>query len=148
MRYLKSFESKWYEKYVDKGELKSFVESYLAYLIDEGFQVGINLERHEDDASVDLHLFKESTSFSEVDPYGDEDAYELFYWEDIKDQFVPFLQMFRREYTFRDLRLYPFYGNGSRLFSENTSSYEDLLSGKFKVEEELREIKITLIGKL
>ena len=57
MRYIKTFESEnWWVDTVDKTELKSFAESYLAYLMDEGFVIGINLDRHEDDATVDLHL--------------------------------------------------------------------------------------------
>ena len=148
MRYLKKFESKWWEKVVDKDELKSSAESYLAYLMDEGFQVGINLDRHEDDTSVDLHLFKEANSFNEVDPYGDDDVYDLFYWNDIKDHYVPFLSMFRREYTFSRLKLYSFHGGESRVFTPNTWSFDQLLNGNFEVPEELREIKIMNVRKL
>jgi hypothetical protein len=149
MRYLKKFESKWWEKVVDKDELKSSAESYLAYLIDEGFQVGINLDRHEDDrGGIDLHLFKEASSFSEVDPYGDDDVYDLFYWNDIRDHYVPFLLMFMKEYTFSRLKLYSFHGNEVRVFTPNTWSFEKLLSGDFEVEEELREIVISSIRKI
>lgn len=149
MRYLKKFESKWWEKVVDKDELKSSAESYLAYLMDEGFQVGINLDRHEDDrGGIDLHLFKEASSFNEVDPYGDDDVYDLFYWNDIRDHYVPFLLMFMKEYTFSRLKLYSFHGNEVRVFTTNTWSIEQLLDGKFEVEEELREIVISGIRKI
>ena len=146
--------AKWWEKVVDKDELKSFTESYLAYLMDEGFQVGINLDRHEDDrGGIDLHLFKESNSFNEVDPYGDDDPFDLFYWNDIKDHYVPFLSMFRREYTFSRLKLFenPSFlhsGGEPRAFTPDTWSFDQLLNGNFEVPEELREIVISNIRKL
>ena len=149
MRYLKKFESKWWEKVVDKNELKSSAESYLAYLMDEDFQVGINLDRHGDVWSgIDLHLFRDGNSFSEVDPYGEDDPYDLFYWNDIKDHYVPFLLMFMKEYTFSRLKLYSFHGNEVRVFTPNTWSFEKLLSDDFEVEEELREIVISSIRKI
>jgi hypothetical protein len=155
MRYLKNFESKWYEKFVDKDELKSSAESYLAYLIDEGFQIGINLESaikffYEDDPGIDLHLFKESSSFevSEVDPYGDDEpVYNYFEWIDVKEHFIPFMKMFMREYTFSNLKLYAFYGNTVRSFRLG-GSLENLLNDNFEVPEELREVKICNIRKL
>ena len=111
MRYLKNFESKWWEKVVDKDELKSSAESYLAYLMDEDFQVGINLDRHEDDrGGIDLHLFRDGNSFSEVDPYGEDDPYDLFYWNDIKDHFIPFLIHLNNNYEI----------NGKSQFFTNT----------------------------
>ena len=144
----KNESAKWWEKVVDKDEVKSIAESYLAYLMDEGFQVGINLDRHEDDPTTDLHLFKEATSFSEVDPYGDDDVYDLFEWSDVKEHFIPFIKMFMREYTFSTLKLYAFYGNNIRLFRLNTGTFEDLIEGKFEVPEELREIVISNISKI
>lgn len=142
MRYLKKFESKWWEKKVDKDELKSLAESYLAYLMDEGFQVGINLDRHEDDTSVDLHLFKHAGLFSEVD-----DERDLFYWNDIKDHFIPFITMFMREYTFSALKLYAYHGSNIRTFRLG-GSLENLLNDNFEVPEELREIVISIIRKI
>jgi hypothetical protein len=135
MRYLKKFESKWWEKVVDKNELKSSAESYLAYLMDEDFQIGINLDRHEQETSVDLHLFREGNSFSEVDPYGEDDPYDLFYWNDI------------REYSFSALKLYSFYGSEVRSFRLG-GSLENLLDDNFEVPEGLREIVISNIRKL
>ena len=145
----KNESSKWWEKVVNKDELKSSAESYLAYLMDEDFQVGINLDRHEDDrGGIDLHLFRDGNSFSEVDPYGEDDPYDLFYWNDIKDHYVPFLSMFRREYTFSRLKLYSFHGGESRVFTPDTWSFDQLLNGNFEVPEELREIVISNIRKL
>jgi hypothetical protein len=143
MRYLKKFESKWWEKVVDKDELKSSTESYLAYLMDEGFQVGINLDRHEDDrGGIDLHLFKESSSFEVSD-----DVYNYFEWIDVKEHFIPFMKMFTREYSFSVLKLYSFYGAEVRTFRLG-GSLENLLNDNFEVPEELREVKICNIRKL
>ena len=143
MRYLKKFESKWWEKVVDKDELKSSTESYLAYLLDEGFQVGINLDRHEDDrGGIDLHLFKESSSFEVSD-----DVYNYFEWIDVKEHFIPFMKMFTREYSFSVLKLYSFYGAEVRTFRLG-GSLENLLNDNFEVPEELREVKICNIRKL
>jgi hypothetical protein len=117
--------------------------------MDEGFQVGINLDRHEDDrGGIDLHLFKEASSFSEVDTYDDEPVYDYFEWSDVKEHFIPFIKMFMREYTFSTLKLYAFYGNNVRFLRLNTGTFEDLIEGKFEVPEELREIVINGIRKI
>ena len=147
MRYLKKFENKLCEKVVDEDELKSSTESYLAYLMDEGFQVGINLESSSWPLFSNLHLFKEDNSFNEVDPYGDDDVYDLFYWEDVKEHFIPFMTMFMREYTFSVLKLYAYHGSNVRTFRLG-GSLENLLNDNFEVPEELREIVISNIRKL
>jgi hypothetical protein len=139
MRYIKLFESdNWWVDKVDKTELKSFTESYLAYLMDEGFVVGINLDRHEDDLDIDLHLTNPDIH--------DYDA--PFLWKDIKDHFIPFMTMFSKKYSFSSLKLYASPGSEVRSFRSGTDSLFRLLSDRFYVEEELREIEISNIRRV
>lgn len=139
MRYIKLFESdNWWVDKVDKTELKSFTESYLAYLMDEGFVVGINLDRHEDDVVVDLHLTN-----PDIHDYD-----TPFLWEDIKDHFIPFMTMFSKKYSFSVLKLYASPGSEVRSFRSGTDSLFRLLSDRFDVEEELREIEISNIRRV
>lgn len=141
MRYIKTFESEnWWNGAVDKTELKSFAESYLAYLMDEGFVIGINLDRHEDDLDIDLHLTNPDNTIYENDI--------PFLWEDIKDHFIPFMTMFSKKYSFSVLKLYASPGSEVRSFRSGTDNLFRLLSDRFDVEEELREIEISNIRRV
>jgi hypothetical protein len=140
MRYIKTFESEsWWGGAVDKTEVKLFAESYLAYLMDEGFAVDVNLDRHEDDIDVDLHLTNPDTMWESDTP---------FLWVDIKDHFIPFMTMFCKKYSFSVLKLYASPGSEVRSFRFGTDNLLRLLSDRFKVEEELREIEINDIRRL
>jgi hypothetical protein len=139
MRYIKTFESEnWWDDKVGKNELRSFAESYLAYLMDDNFVIGINLDRHEDDLDIDLHLTNPDT-----------DDYDTpFLWKDVKDHFIPFMTMFSKKYSFSVLKLYASPGSEVRSFRSGTDSLFRLLSDRFEVEEELREIEISNIRRV
>ena len=77
MKHLRSFNESL------KEELQDFCETYLAYLIDEGFKVRIS--KFEGD---DYHQIMIGT-------------YEHFLWSEIKDQVLPFLH-----FLFKDYELY------------------------------------------
>ena len=169
MKYLKSFNESlsnlthednldFYEedKTVNKGKVKSFAESYLSYLMDDGFVIGVNLDREEGDPVVDLHLYNPDTTIHENDI--------PFLWKDIKNHFIPFMKMFfdntiipgttesnylpSKEYSFSVLKLYASPGSEVRSFRAGTDNLLRLLSDRFEVEEELREIEISNIRRI
>jgi hypothetical protein len=87
-------------------ELKDFCESSLAYLLDDGYDVYIQREWN-----VGFHVI-----FCKP---GTEDS-EDFYWNDIKDYYIPFLQLLSRRYK---LGTYSVNGKSGNVFfnSDNTS---------------------------
>jgi hypothetical protein len=86
MKHLKSFnESK--ENFTE--ELKDFCENSLAYLLDDGYNVSVYKYPMKNYAIVSLGLlFENSITFD----------WKRFYWDDIKDSFIPFLQLLSRRY--------------------------------------------------
>lgn len=90
MKHLKRFDESLQQD--DLQELLDFVETSLAYLIDEGFEVGL-----DDDY---LHL-----SLPGKSPYGANpnaiSVKDPFNWNDIKDHFIPFLQLLSRRYELK-----------------------------------------------
>lgn len=133
MRFVKKFEA-WYDL-LDKVELEEFSRIYLAYLVDDGFDIGINLDRPEDSSATDLHIFKINSNGDEHNP---------FLWNDIKEQFIPFLTFFKERYNFSSLKTYPYMGDGVRTFRFG-GSLENLLNDNFDLEEELSELVIYII---
>jgi len=87
MRYIKPFnENK--EIFVD--ELKDFCENHLAYLIDEGFNITA-IERFN-------KLEGNQYIIVNLDIPGPSSRFVLFYWNYVKDHYIPFLQMLIRRY--------------------------------------------------
>jgi hypothetical protein len=72
-----------------REEVQEFCENYLAYLIDDDFSIETNLYGL-DPVSVSFVLIRRFSS--EVEPI-------LFNWGDVKDYYIPFLQMLQREYN-------------------------------------------------
>lgn len=96
MRFLRKF-----NEAVNKKELKEFCEEYLAYLIDEGFEIEIVSE----DGLEFVHISKPQ-SFFEVDREDETFGrrYQTFQWSEVKDQFIPFLKMLETNYNLEDKR--------------------------------------------
>jgi hypothetical protein len=98
MKYIKPFnESK--ENLVE--ELQDFCETSLAYLIDDGYDISVTL-RDKVKYPEKQHLLvtlglraKENTWLQD---------YDLFSWDDVKDHYIPFIQMLVRRY---ELLAYP-----------------------------------------
>ena len=109
MKHLKKFNESLQPVEVD--ELKDFCETYLAYLLDEGFVVDIK-SAHRDlygnvittsslPAGVKVDYFMTYIGMAYTiclsipkDSYSN----ERFNWSDIKDSFIPFLQLLSRRY--------------------------------------------------
>lgn len=84
MKHLKMFNES-----LDKDELKDFVESCLAYLLDEGFHVFIPEMKTINDGTAAIWL-------------GLSNKYAVksngFTWDDIKDYYIPLLKLLSNRY--------------------------------------------------
>lgn len=86
MRHLKRFNED-----LDEGGLKDFCETYLAYLLDEGFT--LHWSRTYGDPSSE----KETWLMSVRKPIN-QFNYEIFRWGDVKDQIIRFAYLIDKEY--------------------------------------------------
>jgi hypothetical protein len=85
MRYLKR-----YNENVGEEDLRDFCESSFAYLMDEGFTIKIYGERTLPYSSLpkrqfNIWLHKDNSK-------------EFFKWDDVKDYYIPFLQLLSNRY--------------------------------------------------
>ena len=85
MRYLKTFNEGTSFLPEDLNELQYFCETYLAYLIDEGFGIRVRHGSRKDRARVEF--YKGELHFPIA-----------FNWDDVKDHYIPFYQMLSKEY--------------------------------------------------
>ena len=75
---------------VEVDELKDFCETSLAYLLDDGYNVSVSMRdqvKYPDKQHIIVSLG--------LDGCG---QFETFDWNDIKDYYIPFLQMLVRRY--------------------------------------------------
>lgn len=89
MRYLKEFNESFRAPSSFREEIQEFCENRLAYLIDEDFRIQTNLW-DLDPVSVSFILIRRFDS--QIEPIS-------FSWEDVKDYYIPFLQMLQRKYN-------------------------------------------------
>jgi hypothetical protein len=78
-------------------ELKDFCEMYLAYLIDEGFEVKVTEEKG-DTYVLDIEKVSVYANYT-VGNYGVRNIDNSFKWVEVVDHFIPFYQMLSREYN-------------------------------------------------
>ena len=85
MKHIKPFnESK--ENLIE--ELQDLCESHLAYLLDDGFKISIFSDTKDSKEYLELHFgYIRNGSYT-----------EQFYWDGIKDYFIPLLQILIRRY--------------------------------------------------
>lgn len=82
MKHLKMFNES-----IDKDELTDFVESCLAYLLDEGFRIFIPRGSEDDTTAIWLSLSNQYALKSDA-----------FTWDDIKDYYIPLLKLLSNRY--------------------------------------------------
>ena len=87
MRYLKKYNESFRAPSSFREEIQEFCENCLAYLIDEDFSIETNLYGL-DPVSVSFVLIRRFSG--EVQPFS---------WNDVKDYYIPFLQMLQRKYN-------------------------------------------------
>jgi hypothetical protein len=94
MKHLKKFNENLQSDEVE--QLKDFCETSLAYLLDDGYNVSLFIRDKvkypgKNHVIVSLGLPKYKTPSSALD-------YGRFHWNDVKDYYIPFLQMLQRRY--------------------------------------------------
>ena len=80
-----------------KKELQDFCEMYLAYLIDEGFEVKIKEEKG-DVLVLDIERVSAFNNYT-VGEYGVRNIDNSFRWSEVSDHFITFYHMLSREYN-------------------------------------------------
>jgi hypothetical protein len=86
MKHLRKFNES-----LNKEELQDFCDTYLAYLLDEGYSIETN-------EMFDEYLLVLRNENRPTDVPIDSPEL-LFTWEEVKDQFIPFLHMLSKQYT-------------------------------------------------
>jgi len=76
-----------------KEELKYFCETSLAYLLDDGYDISITL-RDNQHIIITLGLKAQENTWLQ--------DYDTFNWDDVKDHYIPFIQMLVRRYELLD----------------------------------------------
>jgi hypothetical protein len=94
-------------------DLKNFANDSLAYLIDDGFSVSVGRKSY----LVDLYnpIKGYLPEFSILKRKGEVDEYntakvEKFTWEEIKDDFIPFIEMCNEKYLFMNGAIFNTFG--------------------------------------
>ena len=77
---------------MNKEELQDFCDTYLAYLLDEGYSI----EASEIGFGEYVLVLRNENRPTNV-PIDSPEL--LFTWEEVKDQFIPFLHMLSKQYT-------------------------------------------------
>ena len=92
MKHLKMFKESLNDNEV--VELLDFCETSLAYLMDEGFDISCDLDKY-----LQLSLPGKSTFRSNPNAISIKDPFD---WNDVKDHFIPFLQLLSRRYELKN----------------------------------------------
>jgi hypothetical protein len=91
MRYLKTFEN--LEKFSSGViEIETFIKNNLAYILDEGFTYKVNFKIYGGRMNYIVKIDK-------IEQKGNNRKQVIFYWENIKDDFIPFLELLNDTYT-------------------------------------------------
>ena len=96
MKHLKRFNESLQPDEID--QLKEFCENSLAYLLDDGYDISISLRdqvKYPDKPHIIVSLGLPNENYVPLRPY---DGYRKFHWDDVKDHYIPFLQLLVRRY--------------------------------------------------
>lgn len=80
-----------------KKELEDFCEMYLAYLIDEGFEVEVSKNMHEKYYVLNIKKVSAFANYTDGE-YGTRNIDNSFRWSEISNHFVVFFHMLSKEY--------------------------------------------------
>jgi hypothetical protein len=114
MRYLRRFN----ESIDLESQLRDFSETYLAYLLDDGYRIQVSPTNLKTQFMIKLDKIVELNE----EEYDNND----FTWLDVKDSYIPFLHMLNREYDIID-DVVEFYDGGDDELVE--VDVEKVLSG-------------------
>ena len=101
MKYIKKYSSLIVESV--KDDLKDFCETSLVYLLDEGFEIDCEESRF---GIIDIFL----------------SLNKQFDWNDIKDYFIPFIQLLSRRYVLEEFSTYSA-DTTSSIITQNENCY-------------------------
>lgn len=149
MKYIRLFEQHNLDE-EDRLDLLDFGNSYLAYLLDEGFYLWTNGFY---DGYMELNICK--PTFSSDKAFIDRSACYKFRWSDIEDYFIPFMKEFNKHYTYSYITISGKSGNNRR-FRYGSDILNRLLSNKFpltdhknpKIEMDIISLEIEDIKKI
>jgi hypothetical protein len=132
MKYLNKF-NEGFGQNLDEQELREFCEMYLAYLIDEGFEVDISKIR--ENLITDYWKVKFFKLESKGDLTYSRMEFDKFKWNSIKDQFIPFFKILNDKYIIKKNYAYTValqMLNGNRTWATNDNILNDDFSKNFK----------------
>jgi len=96
MKHLKRFNESLQSDEVD--ELKDFCETSLAYLLDDGYNVSLSIRDKVKYPGVNHIVVSLGLPEENYVPFRPYEGYRNFFWNDVKDYYIPFLQMLQRRY--------------------------------------------------
>jgi hypothetical protein len=114
MRYLKRFN----ESVDIESQLRDFSETYLAYLLDDGYRIKVGPTNLKTQFMIKLYKIDEING----EEYDDVE----FTWLDVKDSYIPFLHMLNRDYDIIDDVIEFYAGDDDEIEAEEV---EKVLSG-------------------
>jgi hypothetical protein len=132
VKYLNKF-NEGFGQNLDEQELREFCEMYLAYLIDEGFEIDISKER--ENSITDYWKVKFFKLESKGDLTYSRMEFDKFKWNSIKDQFIPFFKILNDKYIIKKNYAYTValqMLNGNRTWATNDNILNDDFSKNFK----------------
>ena len=144
MKHLRRFN----ESVNKEEELQDFCETYLAYLLDDGFEVSV-------ETSYDH--WKNNSEYLGITIKKTDNGF--FKWNDIKDQFIPFISVLSKEYklngrciSFNGIRYYTFHDPYTQLGMDDLKhgsetvrkiyTPKNIIAERIDFKNELRSITI------
>ena len=102
MKYLKKYNESVDDKLL---ELQEFCNSYLAYLIDDGFNIKCNKGNGFLLINIEKNI-KMLSRINSVTELNNNFIKGLFKWDDIKDDFIPFYNILSNKYNILEVSLF------------------------------------------
>lgn len=147
MKYLKKFESKQEKGEDDLDTLKKLINSTLAYLTDDGFEITYNASNFHSGGwrSLPTFGFKPIATVT-ITKCRLNEKYTSFKWDDMKYDLLPLLELINNEYKLLDYRSY----KDSEILIQLMSSPSDALSLFFSIESVLNDLNLSAhnLGKI
>jgi len=141
MRYLRKFNES-----IDNDQLTDLCDMCLAYLMDDGYEYNI-----KDFSWLNTKVIyfdnKQIENKSKYWPYKNEN---FFKWVDIKDHFIPFLEMLSKDYKIREVSMDVLreYEKGTNVeqktFMERTGSVNTLTKDRLDDNTEIKVISVVI----
>jgi hypothetical protein len=117
-------------------ELKEFCESCLAYLLDEGFEIDYE---------------KGTGDFHWIDLWGSLDESEnpiAYTWDQVKDYYIPFIQLLKSRYKLVDSIIYVKVGAGQDLATSFANyTFDEVVNEQSKMPKTIYSLSVKVSDK-